>query len=75
VSGRRLGYIDDNTVKLFESVRDARNAAVQAGKSVRLSSTEAIRYYEATRVLLARLRDVLEKLKIDDPRKREWGRY
>jgi hypothetical protein len=69
----RLGYIDDNTVKLFESLRDARNAAVHPGKSVRLSPTEALRYHDATRVLYARLRDVLEKLKIDNPRKREWG--
>jgi hypothetical protein len=69
----RLGYIDDKTIKLFESLRDARNAAVHAGKSGRLSPAEALRYHDATRVLYARLRNVLEKLKIDNPQKREWG--
>ena len=69
----RLGYIDDNMVKLFGSLREARNAAVHAGKSVRLSSAEAIRYHETTQVLHERLRAVLTKLEVDNPRKKEWG--
>jgi hypothetical protein len=69
----RLGYINDNAVALFENLRDARNAAVHAGKSVRLSPTEALRYFETTKLLFVHLRDVLRKLEIDNPRKKAWG--
>lgn len=68
----RLGYVDQNSVNLFESLKAAYEAAVRAGYA-RLTAEEALRYREAARVLNAQLRELMPRLEFDNPRKKEWG--
>ena len=68
----RLGYVDQKSVSLFANLKDAFTAAVRGGY-VRLSAEEALRYREAAQVLNAQLREVLPRLEVDNPRKKEWG--
>ena len=66
----RLGYIDQKSATLFHSLHDAYNAA---GGYVRLTPEEALRYRELAQVLNTHLREILPRLEVDNPRKREWG--
>jgi hypothetical protein len=68
----RLGYVDQPTVSLFANLKNAYNAAVHAGY-VRLTAEEALQYRKAAQVLNAKLREVLRRLEVDNPRKKEWG--
>jgi hypothetical protein len=55
----RLGYVDQNSVNLFESLKN--EAAVRAGYA-RLTAEEGLRYREAARVLNAQLRELMPRL-------------
>jgi hypothetical protein len=68
----RLGYIDQTSVELFRSLKDAYAAAVRAGYG-RLAPEEGVRYRQAAQVLNARLREVLPRLEVDNPRRKAWG--
>jgi hypothetical protein len=68
----RLGYIDQKSVDLFLSLKDAYTAAIREGY-VRLTAEDALRYREAAQVLNAQLREVLPRLQVDNSRKKEWG--
>ena len=68
----RLGYIDQTRIRLFVDLKDAYTAAVQAGY-VRLTAEEALRYRKAAQVLNTELREVLRRVEIDNPRKKQWG--
>jgi hypothetical protein len=68
----RLGYIDQTTVKIFTDLQDAYTAAVRAGY-VRLTAEEGFRYREAAQKLNARLREVLPRLEVENPRQKAWG--
>jgi hypothetical protein len=68
----RLGYIDQKSVDLFGSLKDAYTAAVREGYA-RLTAEEGVRYRQAAQVLNARLREVLPRLEVDNPRKKAWG--
>lgn len=62
---RRLkerGLIDGAAEKLFLNLRQARNTAVHAGKSARITTGEAVEYRDQVRVLLSLFRSVLERL-------------
>jgi hypothetical protein len=68
----RLGYINQRSVRLFVDLKDAYTAAVRAGY-VRLTVEEALRYRDAAQVLNVQLRQVLPRLEVDNPRKKQWG--
>jgi hypothetical protein len=68
----RLGYIDQSRIRLFVDLKDAYTAAVQAGYR-RLTVEEALRYRQAAQVLNTELREVLKRVEIDNPRKKQWG--
>jgi hypothetical protein len=68
----RLGYIDDTSLSLFIDLKDAFTASVRE-RYVRLTIEECLRYREAAQILNARLRELLPRLEVDNPRKKEWG--
>jgi hypothetical protein len=69
----RLGYIDQTSVDLFRSLRDAYTAAVREGYD-RLTSEEGVRYRQAAQVLNAQLREVQPRLEVDNPRRKSRAR-
>jgi hypothetical protein len=68
----RLGYIEQRSVDLFQSLKTAYTAAVREGYA-RLTAEEARQYRHVAQVLNWRLREVLPRLEADNPRKKEWG--
>jgi hypothetical protein len=68
----RLGYIDQTRIRLFVDLKDAYTACVQAGY-VRLTPEEALSYRKLAQVLNTELREVLKRVEIDNPRKKQWG--
>jgi hypothetical protein len=68
----RLGYIDQTSVDLFRSLKTAYTAAVREGYA-RLTTDEGARYRKAADVLNKRLREVLPRLEIDNPRRKAWA--
>jgi hypothetical protein len=68
----RLGYIEQTSVDLFRSLNTAYTAAVREGY-VRLTAEEGLQYRQVAQALNTRLREVLPRLEVDNPRRREWG--
>jgi hypothetical protein len=65
----RRGYIDENTVQLFQSLKDARDASLRTiqyhsyrSTALRLWPEQALRYREAAKALNIKLREVLASL-------------
>jgi hypothetical protein len=68
----RLGYIDQLTARLFTDLQEAYTAAVRIGYG-RQTAEDGLRYREVAQMLHARLREVLPRLELENPRKKEWG--
>lgn len=68
---RYMGYIDDNTKRLFEELRLARNTAAHAAGPNRLSPGDALEFRAQTFTLLDVLEKVPAKMRATPPRKEQ----